>query len=403
VLLAAWRRYGAVVGLSLDQLVAWGVLYYAYTILSVPVATQLGVSPVCVSAAFSLCLLVSGWLGAHVGPLLDTYGTRGVLRLGAIAAPLAFAALAFVESVVSLFVVFALLGVAQSLALYEPAFRTLVDWYPNERLRARAMLGLTSVGGFASTVFLPFTSWLLARGSWRETVLTLATLLGVLLIPLRFLLPLPSRGVHPLRFSLLPAHQRVQAGTAPLGVRAPAARPLAVGLALQSLASTGVFIYLPWLLVERGESLARAAISAGLAGAAQVPGRLVLGFLARRASSDLLLPSLLASQALALFGVVAFAGSASTVCILVFGASSGAMTIVRATVIIDWYGRQRFGAHQGRLLAVTNTTRAMAPLVVEAAHRVVSYASVFSLLGVALVLGAWTCGSAARRRVSSAR
>ncbi len=401
MLLDAWRRGGAVVGLSLDQLVAWGVLYYAYTILSVPITTHLGVSPLYVSAAFSLCLLVSGWVGAHVGPLLDTYGTRGVLRLGAIAAPMAFAALAFVEGVVSLFVVFALLGVVQSLALYEPAFRTLVDWYPNERLRARAMLALTSVGGFASTVFLPFTSWLLARGDWRETVLTLATLLGLLLIPLRFLLPLPSRTAHPMRLSWSPAGHNGRWGAAPLVGRAPAEKQLTVGLALQSLASTGVFVYLPWLLVERGESLATAAISAGLAGAAQVPGRIALGPLMRSTNSDVLLPSLLASQALALFGVVVLAGSASTVCILAFGASSGAMTLVRATVIIEWYGRESFGAHQGRLMAATNTTRAMAPLAVEAVHRVVSYATVFGLLGVALALGAWTCRSAARRRVSS--
>jgi sugar phosphate permease len=153
VLLTPRRLVGAVAGLSVDQLVAWGVLYYAYTVLSAPIATDLGVSRLHVAAAFSVCLLVAGWVGRHVGPILDRRGTRGALRAGAIAAPLVFAAIAVVDGMTTLVVTFAALGVVQALTLYEPAFRTIVDWCPDERVRTRAMLGLTIVGGFASTAW----------------------------------------------------------------------------------------------------------------------------------------------------------------------------------------------------------------------------------------------------------
>jgi MFS family permease len=381
-LLSGRRLWAAVAGLSLDQLVAWGVLYYAYTVLSVPIAADLGVSRLHVAAAFSVCLLVAGWMGRHVGAVLDARGTRGSLRLGALLAPLVFAALALVADMASLVVAFALLGVVQALALYEPAFRTIVDWCPEERARSRAMLGLTIVGGFASTVFLPLTGWLLTQRSWRETVLVLAAGLAVVLVPTRFLLPLSSRGGP--RAAVARLH-------AP-----PSARRLAVGLALHSLASTGVFVYLMWHLMEQGASLGAAAGLAGLAGGAQGLGRLVSGPLRRAAGGGHFLPLLLLAQAVALLGVVALEGGAMTACVILFGAVSGVMTLERATVLIEWYGRATFGAHQGRLAAATSTARAVSPFLVEGGHVIASYAVVFGVLAGVLMLSAWVCQSAAR-------
>ncbi|HEY6561782.1 MAG TPA: MFS transporter [Polyangiaceae bacterium] len=384
MLLTPRRLWGAVAGLSIDQLVAWGILYYAYTVLSAPVALDLGISRLQVAAAFSVCLLVAGWVGRYVGSVLDTRGTRGVLRAGAIAAPLAFAAIALAGGVASLIALFALLGVVQALALYEPAFRAIVDWCPDERVRSRAMLGLTIVGGFASTVFLPFTGWLLSQHGWRQTVLVLAMMLAFVLVPLRFSLPLSSRG-HA---------RRTTVHVSP----PPSATRLALGFAMHALASTGVFVYLMWHLVERGQSLAGAAAIAGLAGAAQVPGRIVLGPLRRATGSAAFLPILLVTQAASLLGVVVARGVIATACVLVFGAASGMMTLERATVVVEWYGRDGFGGHQGRLAAATSTARAVSPFVVEAGHHFVNYAVVFGLLGVVLVLGAWACRTAASKR-----
>lgn len=378
------QRWAAVAGLSVDQLFAWGVLYYAYTVLSAPIAADLGITRLHVAAAFSICLLVAGWVGRQVGPILDARGTRGALRAGAIAAPLGFAAIALVGDMVSLVVAFALLGVIQALTLYEPAFRTIVDWCPEEKTRTRAMLGLTIVGGFASTAFLPLTSALLTYHHWREAVLILATALAFVLLPMRFLLPLSNRGQ---------ARAPIPRVAAP-----PSATRLAAGLSMHSLASTGVFVYLMWHLVEQGQSPGTAATIAGVAGAAQVPGRIISGPLRRRVGGAVFLPLLLAAQAGSLLGVVAFDGGVATACILLFGAANGMMTLERATVVIDWYGRATFGAHQGRLAAATSTTRALSPFVVEAGHYFASYAVVFGLLGMVLALGAWTCRSAARVR-----
>ncbi len=381
-------RPAAVLGLAVDQLVAWGVLYYAYTVLSQPIAAELGVPRLHVAAAFSACLLTAGWASRRVGAHLDHRGTRGALRLGGVLAPPVFASLALVHGEASLVVAFVLLGVVQALALYEPAFRTLVDWFPEERARARAMLALTCVGGFASTLFLPLTAWLVDAHGWRTAIVILAGLLAAVILPMRFALPLPAR-------------RRARAATSP--DPAPALRSaslLATGLALHALASTGVFVYLMWHLVERGATAGAAAGLAGLAGAAQVPGRLAVIPLRRAIGGAALLPLLLLVQAIALLGVIAGSGALATACVLVFGAASGMMTLERATVLVEWYGRASFGAHQGRLSSTTSVARALSPFVVEAGHRAASYGVVFGALAAALALGAWTCRAAAHARAA---
>lgn len=375
LLLKPHRIWIAVAGLSLDQFVAWGVLYYAYVVLSAPIALDLRVTLLHVAAAFSICLLIAGWLGRSIGLLLDAHGTRGVLRAGALFAPLAFASIAAARDLVSLVLAFALVGGTQALALYEPAFRTLVDWCPHERSRARATLALTMVGGFASAVFLPLTGWLLTRYGWRETVLLLALFLAVVLIPTRFVLPLPRR-----------AHVR---SSIPHLHASRSERRLSVCLALHALASTGVFIYLIGYLVERGDSFGAATTIAGVAGAAQVPGRLIAGPLRRVVGGATFLQVLLVTQAAAVFGFLATDGIVKIALLVVFGGASGMMTLERATVIVEWYGRSAFGLHQGRVASVTNTARALSPFVVEVGHRFVSYAIVFGMLGFVLAISAW--------------
>ena len=384
------RGAAAVVGLSIDQLVAWGVLYYAYTVLSHPIAADLGVPRLYVAGAFSTCLLTASWASRRVGASLDHRGTGGMLRLGAVVAPPVFAAIALVQGPATLVVAFVALGLAQSLSLYEPAFRTLVAWYPEERARSRAMLALTSVGGFASTLFLPVTGWLTVTCGWRLAVALLAALLAFVILPLRLALPLTGRGVTSAVATVVAPPYRSEA-------------LLALGLSAHSFASTGVFVYLMWHLVEGGASPVTAAGIAGLAGAAQVPGRLAVIPFRRVIGGALFLPLLLIVQALALLGVVLGAGALATASVLLFGAASGMMTLERATVLVEWYGRPTFGTRQGRLSSATGVARAVSPFVVEAGHHVASYRVIFGVLALTLIAGAYACVAAARARATEHR
>jgi MFS family permease len=324
--------WAAVVELSIDQLVVWGALYYSYSVLAVPIARDLGVPTSTVAAAFSMSLLVSSLLARRVGQLMDRDGARSVLLYGSVFGPLALGGLATVQGEVPLFLLFAALGIARAFCLYEPAFRAVVEWCPEPRQRSRALLVLTAVAGFASTVFLPFTAFLVDGFGWRTAVLVLAAIAAVVTLLIRLRLPsAPPRA---------PQHEPVSTFVE----RTSSPRLLSAGFALQAFAATGASVCLVWHLVEGGATLEGAAALAGLAGAAQVPARLLLSPLSNVLSTEIRLPSLLVLQGGALIGIAVLTGPTLAVAVMTFGAAAGVMTLERAAVVIEWFGRESFGA-----------------------------------------------------------
>lgn len=378
--------WAAVVALAMDQLVAWGALYYSYSVLALPIAQELGVAMSTVAAAFSISLLVSSLLARRVGQSMDRHGARAVLLYGAVLGPLALAGLSAVQRDLPLLALFVALGIAQACSLYEPAFRAIVEWFPVARQRSRALLVLTSVAGFASTLFLPLTTFLVQRFGWRGAVLILAVTAGLVLLPIR--LALPRAALH-----ARPAAPQAS----PVG-RATATRLIGAGFALQAFAATGATVCFVWHLVERGATLEVAAGLAALAGAAQVPGRLLLSPLSSVLSSDFRLPSLLAVQGAALVGIAVLSGPALVVAVLTFGAAAGVMTLERAAIAIAWFGRESFGAGSGQLASGALLARAGAPFAIELLHGSFSYAAVLGLLATCLLIGGVLLGAATRVR-----
>lgn len=373
----AARPWFRVACLGVDQVVAWGVLYYSYSVLSTPLANAFNVSTRLIALAFSLSLAISGFLAAPVGRILDRRGARFILLLGAWIGPLAFGALALAPSVWSLFCIFGALGIVQALALYEPAFQAVVEWFPSHAERSRALLLLTCIAGFSSTVFLPLTAWLVERLGWRSTIVVLSLLLAFVLVPFRFKLPRDAR--HDLDRPEVRA-RRIEEPRV-LGM-------LGGAFGLQSLASTGAMLYLTRHFLELGQPLARAAFFAGLAGAAQVPGRLFLSPLQRSARPEVRLPLLFIAQALSLAAIAAGPWPLVVVAILVFGATTGALTLEKAVVVLQWCGADNYGTHSGFVSVFALVARAAAPIAAEALQGTLgSFAKAFIVLAVGVAAG----------------
>jgi predicted MFS family arabinose efflux permease len=352
----------------------------------VPIARDLNVSTKAVAAAFSIALLASSLLARRVGVFMDRHGARPVLLWGAVSGPAVLALLATVERASTLFCLFAALGAAQAFSLYEPAFRAVVEWVPIERDRTGALLLLTVVAGLASTVFVPLTALLLSLFDWRAAVLLLAATAALVMLPTRLLLPRTSPHARPSEYP--------QRGV----VDAASARLLSLGLALQAFAATAATMGLVWHLVERGETLEGAAGLAGLVGAAQVAGRLLLAPLRRVLSTGVRLPLLLLTQAGALLGIAVLTGPPLVVAIVTFGAAAGAMTLERAAIVVEWFGRESFGAGNGLAASSSLFARAGAPIAIELLAGGLGYPQTLGVLTVFLLIGCISIGAGARWR-----
>ena len=135
--------------LATGQLLSWAALYYAFSSFVIPMRRQFGWSEPQTMGAFTLGLALWGAASYAVGAAIDRGRGRMVLSAGSLLAGAGFLLWAQVETLPTLYVAWALLGISMAMSLYEPAFMVLTKRYP-ERYR-EGITALTLVGGFAST------------------------------------------------------------------------------------------------------------------------------------------------------------------------------------------------------------------------------------------------------------
>jgi MFS family permease len=358
--------------LCLTQITSWGVLYYAFSVLSTRISERTGWSPPSVTAAFSAALVVSAVVGIPVGRWLDHHGPRTVMTAGSVLGPLAVVGIALSPNLVCFVAAWLTAGVAMGAVLYPPAFAALTRWYGARRVGALTIL--TLVAGLSSTVFAPLTATLADHLDWRTTYLVLAALLAAVTIPAHVLglrRPWPAA----------PAPKITEAPS-----RTTRSRPfiaLTVALALASCASYAIIVNLVPLMAERGFSAGVAAIALGLGGVGQVLGRLGYRALARRlgvrSRTTMILAGIAATTAL--LGVVASLVALVVVAVLA-GFVRGILTLLQATAVTDRWGSTHYGRLSGVLAAPVTLATAAGPWIGAALASVLGgYAPMFLALG----------------------
>ncbi|HEX4944664.1 MAG TPA: MFS transporter [Usitatibacteraceae bacterium] len=386
-------RWGLVAALGVTQIVSWGSIYYAFAVVMESVQRELGTTAPATVGAYSVALLVSGLVAAPVGRHIDRHGARRAMTAGSVAAALLLAAFSQVTNATALYAVWAALGVAMGLTLYEPAFASLALVFRAD-LR-KAITVLTLAGGFASTVFWPLTQWLASSLGWRDAMLVLAAINLFVCVPLHAIY-LPARG-RPT--DAPPGAADDAAGRARL-LADRRFRWLAVAFTLNMLAFAAVGLHLLAMLKEQGFAPEKAALLAALVGPMQVAGRIAEFAFAPRVS-----PAKVGEIALFVFpialAILAFAGGSAWGVIafaVLYGASNGVMTIVRGTVPAEIWGREGYGGLTGLMATPVLLARAAGPfaaagiLALAGGYRAVS----LSLIAVGIV--SWAAFAMAVRR-----
>jgi predicted MFS family arabinose efflux permease len=261
-----------------------------------------------------------------------------------------------VQSVAQLYLVLAVVGLAGAGSLYETAFAVLVATTDPAR-RDRALLAVTIVAGFASSILFPLTGWLLAHYGWRTTLTLLAGLLAVTAVP-GHALAVPTRRTHH-------ATARVREG---LSVRAALSDRTFWWLTLAFLSQAGAVTAVGLLLVtylrHAGHSVMVAATVSGLLGVLSVTGRIATSGLARRYGMTTIAAVVFAIQA-AGAAALPHTGTSSggaAVCVTAFGLGFGVATIARPAILADRYGTHRYATIAAAMAIPITLAKAGAPL-----------------------------------------
>ncbi|MCC6791265.1 MAG: MFS transporter [Thermomicrobiales bacterium] len=366
--------------LALTETVSWGIIYYAFSVFLVPMTRELGWSSATLTGAYSLSLLISGLAAPFVGRWLDRRGPRALMTAGSVLGVLLIFAWSRVDSAVGFYLIWAGLGLAMSATLYESAFATITTWF--ERDRARAMLAVTVAAGFASTIFLPLSGWLVDWLGWRDALVALAIILAVLTIPPHAIL---LRG-RPEDLGLHPDGARPEQGadgarrvaaaegmTLAEALRDPAFRWLTVAFFLETVAMVAVGVHLIPYLTERGDGARFAAAATGLIGAAQVASRVLATLFGNRLSQTTLTALVFGLQAVAVALLMSWESRAGVLtAVVLLGAGRGVVTLMRAGLTAEFYGRAHYGAINGMLAFFLTGARALAPVGAGAMYALVN-------------------------------
>jgi hypothetical protein len=389
----------AIVALGFTQIISWGTTLYALGVLGKPIAADTGWSQTLVFSGLTVGLLVSGAVSASVGRLLDRRGGRLAMSVGSVLVTIGLVALSQVGDPYAYLGVWAFLGLAMRLTLYDAAFAALVQVTPSRGRRAISYL--TLFGGLASTVFWPIGHALNSAYGWRTTLLVFAAINLLVCLPLHILGLARRETEAQAAYARASGNGETQRMGQPLqGATRTIAMVLfgAVGAA-SAVVMGALAVHLVPILEATGLAAAAAVILASLKGVAQVAGRIWDLTLARRwhpldvgRVSIALIP--LSFAVLMLGGATYPTALAFT---LLFGVSNGLVTIVRGAVPLALFGPKGYGEILGILAAPYLILAAVSPaafaLVVErwgygAGEAVLLGAGLVSLLGME-VLTRW--------------
>jgi MFS family permease len=373
---AAW---GQVVTLSLTEITSWGILYYTFPVTLAPMEHTLHWSQASLTGAYSLALLISGLMAAPIGRWLDRI--RSPRALMAVGSLLGVAALVGWSAVTTLPVFYGLwivLGIAMAATLYEPAFTTVAAWFP---CRERALTVLTTLGGFASVIYLPITALLVERLGWRLALLALAAILlvGAALPHALVLRPYPAALYH--------SHDTT---TSRSSWRTWRFWQLAGGFTLAQLAISALIVYLIPYLGQRGMSPTQAATASGLIGVPAFAGRMIATWRSTPQSRAAMTAVFFLALALGIAVLTLAQGPIGlAVFIILFGAGFGIFSPARAGLVADRFATAIFGRVNGQLALVITLARAAGPALVELLLlQGLGYTAVFWLLAALVAVGA---------------
>jgi predicted MFS family arabinose efflux permease len=257
------------------------------------------------------------------------------------------------------YLIWALIGASMAGVLYEPAFAVITATFGADA--RRGITAMTLVAGFASSVFMPLTQFLITALGWRHALLVLGGLNLAVCLPLHALFVPGALASRP---SKAPSEAQETASTTQemkIIVRSRVFWGLALWFtAASATTSAMIFQYVP-LLTTWGVEMTAILTSVAIIGPMQVAGRVVLLLLNSHLETremgmamNVLLPVailalLFLPHTLVWLGLFA----------ALYGMGNGIISIVRGTAVADLLGRSHYGAISGALTIPYNVARAL--------------------------------------------
>lgn len=159
-----------------------GCGFYVFSLFVKPLQEDFGWGRGEIMMAFTILYLIIAATAPFVGRVVDRYGARKVISMGAFITGLGFALLSLVGNILHFYVGYAVLGVGEAAMGIVPSTAVVSNWFKKRRGMAIGIMSVgIGVGGFAMAPLIG--DYLIPNFGWEASYLTLALLTWVLVIP----------------------------------------------------------------------------------------------------------------------------------------------------------------------------------------------------------------------------
>ncbi len=376
IAVAVAATIGNMVGITASILATFGVFL-------VPIATEFGWPRASVSGVLGLVAVVSALLYPFVGRAIDRFGARRILIGGNVLLTIGIAALSLATgSIAQFYLLFALIGVAGSLAGSAMFCKVVSNWFDARR---GLMLGVTAgVGNGVGATVMPIVAGLLVTAfGWRGAYVGIAGLVFLIGFPTLFLF-------------LRDAPPRIEANEAALEglTLREAAHTRAFWLMLVAIAAggggmTAVFTHVVPMLTDHGVGLGEATGVVAMFALVTAAWQIVTGGLLDRLRTPRLIVPMYAT---AIAGLLLLEFGGGTAAIMIAGAllgiGMGAEYGALPYFISRYFGLKHYGSIVGALYAVVILAQGITPVLMDMSFdRTGSYAVATIAIAIALGFG----------------
>jgi MFS family permease len=267
-----------------------------------PIAQDTGWSITGISTAITIAFLALAGASMVWGTLSDRFGPRAVVLTGSIVLAAALALASRAGSLLQFQLVFGLAVGAAVAAIFAPMMACVTGWFDTQRSLA---VSLVSAGmGTAPMTMSPLAAWLVSNHDWRTSMLVLAGVVAVLMIPVSLLVKRPPALEHPAAVPAGgdPSIESMSFGTA---LRSPQFAILLATNFFCCATHSGPIIHTVSYAVTCGIPLMVAVSIYSVEGLAGLGGRVAFGLLGDRFGARRVLVLGLLAQA---FGALAYVG-----------------------------------------------------------------------------------------------
>jgi len=300
---------------SLINAVGVGIIYHSFTVFFLPLKRDLEVSSAAISLLFGAARLEGGIEGPVVGHLIDRFGSRRLIIIGASLAGIGLILLATVHSFLAFFLIYVLVvALGSNAGFFHPVSTAVNKWFI--RRRGIGFSIITASGSIGGMIMAPLLSYIILDFGWRNGAIFAGLIILIVALPSALLLKRspeemglypdgqpppknPIQGLNPARQEFFEVNFTVREALRTLHFWL-----LMAGISLRLLVTVALNTHFVPILVWKGMSETASAYLVSVSALGSILASLTLGWLGDRWNKAWLSSLCIVPTIIAMLGLV---------------------------------------------------------------------------------------------------